>query len=58
MLTAILTIICLYVLQGGNIEKATDWIFTHPEEMDPAPTEATSSTPMAVDPGVPDGSGS
>ncbi|KAH7679254.1 Ubiquitinyl hydrolase protein [Dioscorea alata] len=44
-------------ISGGNIEKATDWIFTHPEETDPVPTEATSSTPMAVDPGVPDGSG-
>ncbi|KAG0494683.1 hypothetical protein HPP92_005677, partial [Vanilla planifolia] len=44
---------------GGNIEKATDWIFSHPEtasnSMD---TDVpTSNSTQALDSGVPDGNG-
>ncbi|KAG1365405.1 putative Ubiquitin carboxyl-terminal hydrolase 14 [Cocos nucifera] len=43
---------------GGSIEKATDWIFSHPEVSSSVDTDATSSSMQAGDPGVPDGSGS
>nr|XP_029122687.1 ubiquitin carboxyl-terminal hydrolase 14 isoform X2 [Elaeis guineensis] len=43
---------------GGSIEKATDWIFSHPEVSSSVDTDATSSGTQAGDPGVPDGSGS
>ncbi|XP_029116271.1 ubiquitin carboxyl-terminal hydrolase 14 isoform X2 [Elaeis guineensis] len=42
---------------GGNIEKATDWIFNHPEVSSAVHMNATSSSMQAGDPGVPDGSG-
>ncbi|XP_008793636.2 ubiquitin carboxyl-terminal hydrolase 14 isoform X2 [Phoenix dactylifera] len=42
---------------GGSIEKATDWIFSHPEVSSSVDTDATSSSTQAGDPGVPDGSG-
>ncbi|CAL9110420.1 unnamed protein product [Musa acuminata var. zebrina] len=42
---------------GGDIEKATDWIFSHPEASASADTDATSSGMQAGDPGVPDGIG-
>lgn len=47
--------------QGGDIEKATDWIFNNPNAsassaMD---TNASSNGPSTpVDPGLPDGGGS
>ncbi|XP_042453515.1 ubiquitin carboxyl-terminal hydrolase 14-like isoform X1 [Zingiber officinale] len=42
---------------GGNIEKATDWIFSHPEASSSMDTDATSNGVQDSDPGVPDGSG-
>ncbi|KAJ8490656.1 hypothetical protein OPV22_012377 [Ensete ventricosum] len=42
---------------GGDIEKATDWIFNHPEASSSVDTELTSSGVQADDPAVPDGSG-
>ncbi|XP_073009187.1 ubiquitin carboxyl-terminal hydrolase 14 isoform X2 [Typha latifolia] len=42
---------------GGNIEKATDWIFSHPEASSSVDSDAASSNNHADDPGVPDGSG-
>ncbi|XP_074586627.1 ubiquitin carboxyl-terminal hydrolase 14-like isoform X2 [Curcuma longa] len=42
---------------GGDIEKATDWIFSHPEASSSKDTDATSNAVEAGDPGVPDGSG-
>ncbi|PKA50764.1 Ubiquitin carboxyl-terminal hydrolase 14 [Apostasia shenzhenica] len=44
---------------GGNVEKATDWIFSHPEVSTTMDTAAapTSSSTRAVDDGVPDGTG-
>ncbi|KAF9604901.1 hypothetical protein IFM89_011183 [Coptis chinensis] len=42
---------------GGNIEKATDWIFSHPEVSD-TDMDATSSSPnCTADSGLPDGGG-
>lgn len=42
---------------GGDIEKATDWIFSHPEDSGSTDTDATSSATQADDTGVPDGNG-
>lgn len=42
---------------GGDIEKATDWIFSHPEDSGSMDTDATSSATQADDTGVPDGNG-
>ncbi|XP_042424767.1 ubiquitin carboxyl-terminal hydrolase 14-like isoform X2 [Zingiber officinale] len=42
---------------GGDIEKATDWIFSHPEVSSSKDTDATSNAVEAGDPGVSDGSG-
>lgn len=42
---------------GGNIEKATDWIFSNPDASSSMDTDATSSSTQAGDPGVPDGCG-
>ncbi|XP_020109180.1 ubiquitin carboxyl-terminal hydrolase 14 isoform X1 [Ananas comosus] len=43
---------------GGNIEKATDWIFSHPEASSSMDTDTASSTAQSADvPGLPDGSG-
>ncbi|KAF8414013.1 hypothetical protein HHK36_002011 [Tetracentron sinense] len=43
---------------GGDIEKATDWIFSHPEGSGSSDMDATSSgTQSAVDAGLPDGGG-
>ncbi|KAF5187537.1 Ubiquitin carboxyl-terminal hydrolase [Thalictrum thalictroides] len=42
---------------GGNIENATDWIFSHPDGSD-LDMDATSSSPnCAADAGLPDGGG-
>ncbi|WOL18550.1 ubiquitin carboxyl-terminal hydrolase 14 [Canna indica] len=42
---------------GGDIEKATDWIFGQPEVSDCIETDASSSAVQVSDPGVPDGRG-
>ncbi|KAG6474249.1 hypothetical protein ZIOFF_068174 [Zingiber officinale] len=42
---------------GGNIEKGTDWIFSHPEASSSMDTDATSNGVQDSDLGVPDGSG-
>ncbi|KAJ3679422.1 hypothetical protein LUZ60_017433 [Juncus effusus] len=43
---------------GGNIEKATDWIFSHPEASNSMDTDASASNSVQTDdPIVPDGSG-
>lgn len=45
------------IATGGNIEQATDWIFSHPDVSD-IDMDATSSNPnAAADVGLPDGSG-
>ncbi|XP_006645559.1 ubiquitin carboxyl-terminal hydrolase 14 [Oryza brachyantha] len=43
---------------GGNIERATDWIFSHPETSSSAPTVDSSTSNMEADDAhIPDGSG-
>lgn len=44
---------------GGNIEMATDWIFSHPEATSTSMDAdvPTSSNTQAIDSGVPDGNG-
>uniref|UniRef100_A0A1D1YQ29 Ubiquitin carboxyl-terminal hydrolase n=1 Tax=Anthurium amnicola TaxID=1678845 RepID=A0A1D1YQ29_9ARAE len=43
---------------GGNIEKATDWIFSHPDASSSADVDAMSSSDQALsDSELPDGSG-
>ncbi|RLN24644.1 ubiquitin carboxyl-terminal hydrolase 14 [Panicum miliaceum] len=42
---------------GGNIEQATDWIFSHPEASSSAPADSSTSNVNADDTHVPDGSG-
>ncbi|KAG6482137.1 hypothetical protein ZIOFF_058768 [Zingiber officinale] len=42
-------------ISGGNIEKATDWIFSHPEASSSMDTDATSNGVQDSDLGVPDG---
>lgn len=42
---------------GGNVEAATDWIFSHPEASNSMDTDGTSSDTQAADSGVSDGSG-
>lgn len=60
MVVESLFLIRLNFLQGGDIEKATDWIFNNPDastssDMDAA-TSSTAQTP--ADAGLPDGGGS
>ena len=48
-------------LQGGDIEKATDWIFNNPNasaSSDMDTTTSSNSLPTPVDAGLPDGGGS
>ena len=45
------------MLQGGDIEKATDWIF-NPPASGPSDMDATSSSGPTVDATLPDGDGS
>ncbi|PWA89296.1 ubiquitin-specific protease 14 [Artemisia annua] len=42
---------------GGDIEKATDWIFNPPASSGPTDMDATSSSGPAVDAALPDGAG-
>ncbi|XP_066383178.1 ubiquitin carboxyl-terminal hydrolase 14-like isoform X1 [Miscanthus floridulus] len=42
---------------GGNIEKATDWIFSHPEASSSASADSSNSNANADDAYIPDGSG-
>ncbi|AQK90559.1 Ubiquitin carboxyl-terminal hydrolase [Zea mays] len=42
---------------GGNIEKATDWIFSHPEASTSASADSSTSNVNADDTYIPDGSG-
>ncbi|KAL5706699.1 ubiquitinyl hydrolase 1 [Ranunculus cassubicifolius] len=43
---------------GGNIEQATEWIFSHPDVSDTTDAmDAASSTPAAADVGLSDGAG-
>lgn len=42
---------------GGNVEAATDWIFSHPEASNSMDMDGTSSDTQAADSGVSDGSG-
>nr|GEX60884.1 ubiquitin carboxyl-terminal hydrolase 14 isoform X1 [Tanacetum cinerariifolium] len=42
---------------GGDIEKATDWIFNPPAASGPSDMDATSSSGPTVDAPLPDGSG-
>ncbi|RLM91797.1 ubiquitin carboxyl-terminal hydrolase 14 [Panicum miliaceum] len=42
---------------GGNIEQATDWIFSHPEASSSASADSSTSNVNADDTQVPDGSG-
>jgi ubiquitin carboxyl-terminal hydrolase 5/13 len=42
---------------GGNIEQATDWIFSHPEASSSASADSSTSNVNADDTHVPDGSG-
>ncbi|KAK7848094.1 ubiquitin carboxyl-terminal hydrolase 14-like [Quercus suber] len=44
---------------GGDIEKATDWIFSNPEASVSSDMDATTSntTPTRIDAGLPDGGG-
>lgn len=42
---------------GGDIEKATDWIFNPPASSGPSDMDATSSSGPAVDAALPDGAG-
>ncbi|XP_010268908.1 PREDICTED: ubiquitin carboxyl-terminal hydrolase 14 isoform X2 [Nelumbo nucifera] len=43
---------------GGDIEKATDWIFSHPEVSESLDMDATSSNAQSTaDAGLPDGGG-
>jgi ubiquitin carboxyl-terminal hydrolase 5/13 len=44
--------------QGGNIEQATDWIFSHPEASSSASADSSTSNVNADGTHVPDGSGS
>ncbi|XP_052166603.1 ubiquitin carboxyl-terminal hydrolase 14 isoform X1 [Oryza glaberrima] len=42
---------------GGNIERATDWIFSHPEAFSSVPTDSSTSNMEDDDAHIPDGSG-
>lgn len=42
---------------GGNIEKATDWIFSHPEASSSASADSSTNNANAGDEHIPDGSG-
>uniref|UniRef100_A0A0E0JET7 Ubiquitin carboxyl-terminal hydrolase n=1 Tax=Oryza punctata TaxID=4537 RepID=A0A0E0JET7_ORYPU len=42
---------------GGNIERATDWIFSHPEASSSVPADSSTSNTGADDAHIPDGSG-
>ncbi|EEC70038.1 hypothetical protein OsI_00623 [Oryza sativa Indica Group] len=42
---------------GGNIERATDWIFSHPEASSSVPTDSSTSNMEDDDAHIPDGSG-
>ncbi|KAF0916131.1 hypothetical protein E2562_000733 [Oryza meyeriana var. granulata] len=42
---------------GGNIERATDWIFSHPEASSSVPTDSSTSNIEADNAHIPDGSG-
>ncbi|KAG6526703.1 hypothetical protein ZIOFF_016704 [Zingiber officinale] len=44
-------------MDDPDIEKATDWIFSHPEASSSMDTDATSNGVQDSDPRVPDGSG-
>ncbi|KAG8045863.1 hypothetical protein GUJ93_ZPchr0008g11449 [Zizania palustris] len=45
------------IASGGNIERATDWIFSNPEASSSVPTDSSTSNAEADDAHVPDGSG-
>lgn len=48
-----------FCFQGGDIEKATDWIFNNPDASAASDTDATASnTTTVADVGLPDGGGS
>ncbi|XP_062180355.1 ubiquitin carboxyl-terminal hydrolase 14-like [Phragmites australis] len=42
---------------GGNIEKATDWIFNHPEASSSVSVDSSTSNVKADDTDIPDGNG-
>ncbi|RVW28215.1 hypothetical protein CK203_117477 [Vitis vinifera] len=42
-------------LQGGDIEKATDWIFSNPAAASSSDMDATTSSTPTADAGSPDG---
>ncbi|KAL6848026.1 hypothetical protein ACP4OV_022154 [Aristida adscensionis] len=42
---------------GGNIERATDWIFSHPEASSSVSTDSSTSNVKDDDSHIPDGSG-
>ena len=44
--------------QGGDIEKATDWIFSNPDAASSSDMDATTSSTPTADAGLPDGGGS
>lgn len=44
--------------QGGDIEKATDWIFSNPDAAGSSDMDATTSSAPSADAGLPDGGGS
>lgn len=49
----------LFYFQGGDIEKATDWIFSNPDPSSLDLDATTSNTaPTPTDAGLPDGGGS
>ncbi|RVW26003.1 hypothetical protein CK203_115470 [Vitis vinifera] len=41
--------------QGGDIEKATDWIFSNPAAASSSDMDATTSSTPTADAGLPDG---
>ncbi|RVW26079.1 Ubiquitin carboxyl-terminal hydrolase 14 [Vitis vinifera] len=43
---------------GGDIEKATDWIFSNPDAASSSDMDATTSSTPTADAGLPDGGGS
>jgi hypothetical protein len=54
-------LILIFSLQDNNVERAADWLFSHPDELDkPDDVVPASSGPAARDPkqGLRDGSGS
>lgn len=49
----------IIALQGGDIERATDWIFSNPEASDSGmDSVASNATSISNDIGLPDGGGS